>query len=108
MMTYRTTRALKNNSRLPHTVRRTTPLVDRKPAKDPMKLFPYLFQFFSPRLSEADGLVSRTSRPSQNEPSKRLPLFLAFRSPSDQLCVVAMPSCQIGDGREADEPDSAY
>jgi hypothetical protein len=73
-----------------------------------MKLFPHLFQFFSPRLSEADRLVSKTSRPSQNEPSNRLPFFLAFRSPSDQLCVVAIPSFQIEAGRDADEPVSAY
>jgi len=108
IMNYRTIKTLENNSRLPPAVTRATRPVHRKPAKDPMKLFPYLFQFCSPRFSEADNLISKTRPASRNDGDKRRPLFLAFRSPSDQLCVVAIPSCQLEADLDADQPNSAY
>jgi hypothetical protein len=82
---------------LQKTICRTSRPVDRKPPKDPMKLFPYLFQFTSPRLTEAE---KSAATPLEGQPSQRCgqrPLFLSFRSPSDQLWVVAVPSRQVGE-----------
>src|SRR5271156_5829439 len=69
----------------------------RKPAKDPMKRFPFLFQFSSSRLSGADS-ASTTGETRQNRQPARTSRLVAFRSPSDQLCVLAMP-CWQGDDR---------
>jgi hypothetical protein len=66
--------------------------VGRKPSKDPMKLFPYLFQFASTRLSEADSVTSGKGEAAQNQRRARRPLFLAFRSPNDQQCVISLHS----------------
>jgi hypothetical protein len=88
------------------TARRMARPVDRKQVKDPMKLFPYLFQFVSPRLSEtANSAATATPLETpQNQSFTRRPMFLAFRSPSDQLCVIAVPPCQVND-RSARFPD---
>jgi hypothetical protein len=87
---------LEQNPGQPKTVRRTSRSVDRKPPKDPMKLFPYLFQFTSPRLTEAEKLAptSDDGRPDQRCAQ---PLFLSLRSPSDQMWIVAVPSRRIGE-----------
>jgi hypothetical protein len=86
------------------TARRMARPVDRKQAKDPMKLFPYLFQFVSPRLSEAANSAATLLETSQNQSLTRRSMFLAFRSPGDQLCVIAVPPCQVKD-RSARFPD---
>jgi hypothetical protein len=96
------TPTLEHHSGLPQTARRISRPVDRKPPKDPMKLFPYLFQFASPRLTEAEK--SHVVQPDQR--SARPSQLLAFRSPSDQLWVVAVPSRQVGDRPEFDVRDS--
>lgn len=64
---------------------------ERKEAKDPMKLLPYLFQFASTRFSEAHSTQTTPEFP-QNENIARNSIFLAFRSPSDQLCIIATRS----------------
>jgi hypothetical protein len=88
---------LEQNPGRPKMLCRTSRPVDRKPPKDPMKLFPYLFQFTSPRLTEAEnsGPTSYEGQPDQR--SARRPLLLSFRSPSDQLWVVAVPSRQVSE-----------
>jgi hypothetical protein len=83
------------------TARRKTRPVDRKQAKDPMKLFPYLFQFTSPRLSQGDNSATTLCEAPQNQQGTRYSLFVAFRSPSDQQCVIAVPSCRTYDRSEA-------
>jgi hypothetical protein len=73
------------------TLRKLIRPVGRKQSKDPMKLFPYLFQFASTRLSESSP--TGTVREASHYPSSiRCSVFLPFRSPSDQLCVVALRS----------------
>jgi hypothetical protein len=72
--------------------------VARKPSKDPMKLFPYLFQFASTRLSETDPITTGTGKAAHHHQRARRPLFLAFRSPNDQQCVISLHSFH-GDDR---------
>jgi hypothetical protein len=91
------TPTLEQSPGLPQTVRRLSRTADRKPPKDPMKLFPYLFQFASPRLTEAEKSAFNFDEEHRDQSCARGPLFLAFRSPSDQLCVVSVPSCKVGD-----------
>src|ERR1700728_262080 len=77
-------------------IRRTIRPVGRKQAKDPMRLLPYLFQFCSTRQSQTSrGEMIR--QVAQNQTPAQLKFFCAFRSPSDQLCVVAMRSWQVDD-----------
>jgi hypothetical protein len=78
-------------------VGKVTQPVHRKQTKDPMKLFPYLFQFVSPRLSQADKLAATSDQAAPDRKSAQDSLFLAFRSPSDQQCVIAVPSYQVYD-----------
>jgi hypothetical protein len=81
----------------PKTVRRTSRSIDRKPPKDPMKLFPYLFQFTSPRLTEAEKSAPTSEEGQPDQRCAQRPLFLSLRSPSDQLWIVAVPFRQIGE-----------
>jgi hypothetical protein len=97
MIDSNTTPTLEKNPGLPQTVRRLSRPVDRKAPKDPMKLFPYLFQFASPRLTEAEKSASTSDEEQPDQKRARPPLFLSFRSPSDQLCVVVVPPRQVGD-----------
>src|ERR1700760_82520 len=85
---------LEHDSKTHQAVRRMIRPVARKTTKDPMKLLPFLFQFASPRFSEANQLiaVSRKSMPDQGGAAGSL--FLPFRSPSNQQCVVAIRSWQ--------------
>ena len=88
---------LEQSPGLPKTVRRTSRPVDRKTPKDPMKLFPYLFQFTSPRLTEAEKSAPTSHEGQPDQMCAQRPLFLSFRSPNDQLWVVAVPSRQVGE-----------
>jgi hypothetical protein len=72
----------------------------RKPSKDPMKLFPYLFQFASTRLAETDHITTGTGEAAHHHQRARRPLFLAFRSPNDQQCVVSLHSFHSDDWPE--------
>jgi hypothetical protein len=105
MMNSNATPTLEKNSGLPQTVRRMSRPVNRKPPKDPMKLFPYLFQFASPRLTEAEksAFTSHEGQPDQRRAPG--PLFLSFRSPSDQMWLVSVPSCRVGDQPKFGVPD---
>jgi hypothetical protein len=81
--------------------------VGRKQAKDPMKRFPFLFQFSSTRFSEAH-LAATTGEAEQKRQLAKNSRFLTFRSPSDQLCILAMPSWQVADRPEASFKGSTY
>src|ERR1700730_7056373 len=72
-----------------------------------MKRFFLLFQFSSTRLPEANSAATTGEAP-QNRQFARSSRFLAFRSPSDQLCVLAMPSWQVDDRPEAGLVGSKY
>jgi hypothetical protein len=61
-----------------------------------MRLLPYLFQFCSTRHSDISGAEPIRQAPQNQTPAQQK-LFYAFRSPSDQLCVVVMRSWQIDD-----------
>ena len=91
------TTTLEQNPGLSKMLCRTSQPVDRKPPKDPMKLFPYLFQFTSPRLTEAENSAPTSYEGQPDQRSSRRPLLLSFRSPSDQLWIVAVPSRQVGE-----------
>ena len=97
MINSNATPTLEQSPGLAKTVRRTSRPVDRKPPKDPMKLFPYLFQFTSPRLTEAEESAPTSHQGQPDQRCAQRPLFLSFRSPSDQLCIIAVPSRQIGE-----------
>jgi hypothetical protein len=97
MINSNATPILEQNPGLPKTVRRTSRPVDRKTPKDPMKLFPYLFQFTSPRLTEAEKSAPTSHEGQPDQRCAQRPLFLSFRSPSDQLWIVTVPSRQIGE-----------
>ncbi|HSZ27667.1 MAG TPA: hypothetical protein VK768_05735 [Chthoniobacterales bacterium] len=60
-----------------------------------MKLFPLLFQFASPRFSGADNVAATTNEASGHQQSARHSLFVSFRSPNDQQCVIAVPSYRV-------------
>jgi hypothetical protein len=97
MINSNATPILEQNPGRPNTVRRTSRSIDRKPPKDPMKLFPYLFQFTSPRLTEAEKSAPTSEEGQPDQKYAQRPLFLSLRSPSDQLWIVAVPSRQIGE-----------
>jgi hypothetical protein len=97
MINSNATPILEQNPGQPKTVRRISRPVDRKPPKDPMKLFPYLFQFTSPRLTEAEKSTPTSDEGQPDQRYAQRPLYLSFRSPSDQLWIVAVPSRQIGE-----------
>jgi hypothetical protein len=73
----------------------------RKPRIDPMKFFPHLFQLGSLRFSETGKLARKTHQAAPDRRNRQDALFLAFRSPSDQQFVIAVPSCQDYDRSEA-------
>jgi hypothetical protein len=81
-----------------------TQLVDWNPVIDPMKRFFFLFQFISTRLSQSDTPAETTCKRPPIQKGLRRGLFLAFRSPNDQQCVIAVPSCD--DGTESGFPYS--
>jgi hypothetical protein len=97
MINSNATPILEQKPGLQKTIRRTSPPVDRKPPKDPMKLFPYLFQFTSPRLTEDEKSTPTPHEGQSDQGCAQRPLFLSFRSPSDQLWIVAVPSRQVGE-----------
>jgi hypothetical protein len=97
MINSNATPILEQNPGQPKMVRRTSRSIDRKPPKDPMKLFPYLFQFTSPRLTEAEKSAPTSDEGQPDQRGARRPLFLSLRSPNDQMWIVAVPSRQIGE-----------
>jgi hypothetical protein len=59
-----------------------------------MKLFYYFFQFISRRDSEpVTEIATARELPKNQRPSKRF-LLIGYRSPNDQLQLVAIPRCQ--------------
>src|ERR1700722_11142622 len=75
--------------------------IHRKLRIDPMKFFPHLFQFASLRFCESGQLARKTQQAAPDRRNRQDALFLAFRSPSDQQLVIAVPSCQDYDRSEA-------
>ncbi len=90
---------------------------DSNPVKDSVRprmaggfssVLPYLFQFVSAKYSEADNSTAATRGTAQNRRGMRRLLFFVFRSPSDQQCVIAVPSCQVDDRAGFGSPDSNH
>ena len=77
MINSNATPILEQNPGQPKMARRTSWSVDRKPPKDPMKLFPYLFQFTSPRLTEAEKSAPTSHEGQPDQMCAQRPLFLA-------------------------------
>ena len=74
--------------------------------KNLMKLYPYLFRFIFRRYSEpVTEIATARELPKTQRASKRF-LLVGYRSPNDQLQVIAIPRCQSDEWPRSGFPNS--
>jgi hypothetical protein len=71
-----------------------------------MKLFAYLFQLVSERRSEPRSEIAAARELPQNRRPQACVMFIGYRSPNDQLQVIALPRSRSEEWPRSGFPNS--